>query len=60
MTEISAFQLKPYPGTEAYQQVMEANPSIRSRLTYLRHVEQDGTKAHGRASDTPGSPMTWK
>lgn len=56
MTEISAFQLKPYPGTEVYRQVMGASPSVGSRLTYLRRVEQDGTKAHERASDTPWLP----
>ena len=54
MTEISAFQFKPYPGTEAYQQLMERSPELAAQLTYLRRYDSsEGTKAGARASDTP-------
>lgn len=55
MTEISAFQFKPYPGTEAYQQVMALNPELAAQLSYLRRYDSsDGTKKAGaRAIDTP-------
>jgi anaerobic magnesium-protoporphyrin IX monomethyl ester cyclase len=56
MTEISAFQFKPYPGTEAYQQVVEATPGIEDHLNYLRHRQADGKKADARATDTPWLP----
>jgi len=58
MTEISAFQFKPYPGTEAYQQVMAAQPELAGKLNYLRKIGQAGagTKANARATDTPWLP----
>lgn len=56
MTEISAFQFKPYPGTEAYEQVLKQSPDIASELNYLRHVKDGGKKASARATDTPWLP----
>ena len=58
MTEISAFQFKPYPGTEAYSQVQALKPELVSRLSYLRRTGQaeEGTKANARATDTPWLP----
>ena len=36
MTEIAAFQFKPYPGTEAFRDLIQQKPDILSQLTYLR------------------------
>jgi anaerobic magnesium-protoporphyrin IX monomethyl ester cyclase len=36
MTEIAAFQFKPYPGTEAFRDLVKKRPDILKRLTYLR------------------------
>lgn len=36
MTEIAAFQFKPYPGTQAYDEVVAAQPDIIPKLNYLR------------------------
>lgn len=36
MTEIAAFQFKPYPGTEAFRDLIQQKPDILPRLTYLR------------------------
>jgi len=36
MTEIAAFQFKPYPGTEAFRDLIQQKPGILDRLTYLR------------------------
>ncbi len=36
MTEIAAFQFKPYPGTEAFRHLIQQKPDILPQLTYLR------------------------
>lgn len=57
MSEISAFQFKPYPGTEAYDQLMGANPGLAADLSYLRRDSRgEGGKASERATDTPWLP----
>jgi radical SAM superfamily enzyme YgiQ (UPF0313 family) len=56
MTEISAFQFKPYPGTKAYAEIIEYSPEIISELDYLRHTDLAEGKAEARASDTPWLP----
>jgi radical SAM superfamily enzyme YgiQ (UPF0313 family) len=57
MTEISAFQFKPYPGTEAYAQIMAINPDLAADLSYLRRDStEEGGKASARATDTPWLP----
>ncbi len=58
MTEISAFQFKPYPGTEAYAQTVALRPGVVPKLAYLRRTDQveAGTKANARATDTPWLP----
>ncbi len=58
MTEISAFQFKPYPGTEAYDQLMSYDPSLAQHLTYLRREDEGHavTRAGARAADTPWLP----
>jgi len=62
MTEISAFQFKPYPGTEAFEQLAASRPEIVPQLSYLRsflrhtHQTDEGSKANQRASDTPWLP----
>ncbi|MBI2033265.1 MAG: hypothetical protein HYT10_02260 [Candidatus Levybacteria bacterium] len=39
MTEIAAFQFKPYPGTEAFRDLIQQRPGILDQLTYLRRSE---------------------
>lgn len=62
MTEISAFQYKPYPGTESFERLKQLRPDVIKQLSYLgsylRHQEQsgEGTKANARAADTPWLP----
>jgi radical SAM superfamily enzyme YgiQ (UPF0313 family) len=58
ITEFSAFQFKPYPGTEAYRQLIAEQPDLVGNLTYLRKAgqAQAGTKANARATDTPWLP----
>ncbi len=62
MTEISAFQYKPYPGTESFEQLARLKPELVPRLSYLRsflrHQMQadEGTKANDKAADTPWLP----
>lgn len=56
MTEISAFQFKPYPGTEAYRSIVERDPGVIAHLAYLRRSNSNGSKAKQRAADTPWLP----
>lgn len=39
MTEIAVFQFKPYPGTEAFRDLIQINPGILPQLSYLRRSE---------------------
>lgn len=62
MSEISAFQYKPYPGTESFALLSALKPDLVPRLSYLRsylrhqHQATDGTKANAKAADTPWLP----
>jgi len=40
LTEISAFQFKPYPGTELYENLLRQKPYLRDSLAYLRLKDQ--------------------
>lgn len=50
LTEIGAFQFKPYPGTQEYAELLRLDPDIISKLDYLRikHFDLVG-KAQDRA-----------
>lgn len=52
LTEISAFQFKPYPGTQEYADLVRSNPDVIKQLGYLKikHNDLDG-KAQDRADN---------
>ncbi len=56
MTEIAAFQFKPYPGTEDWKRVEESMPHVIPQLSYVRHRE---TGLNGKAQYRAESQNTW-
>ena len=52
LTEIAAFQFKPYPGTQEYFELLQTKPDIINKLGYLRrrHKELSG-KAQEKADN---------
>lgn len=56
MTEIAAFQFKPYPGTEAFTDLIQRRPTLLSQLTYLRRT---GLSAHEKVQFRSEQHDTW-
>lgn len=56
MTEIAAFQFKPYPGTEAFKELMKTRPDILSQLNYIR---QSGLSKDNRVRFRAEQHDTW-
>lgn len=56
MTEIAAFQFKPYPGTQEYSALMASQPSILSRLSYLRRANMS---TNGKVDFRASQHDTW-
>lgn len=55
MTEIAVFQFKPYPGTEAFRDLIQQKPDILPQLTYLRRSalsNQEKVKFRAEQHDT--------
>lgn len=57
MTDVSVFQFKPYPGTTIYGELVEKDPNIESKLSYLRrsNIDFDG-KAQERVESAVWLP----
>lgn len=52
LTDISAFQFKPYPGTAEYYQLLKTRPEILEKLNYLRRSDHSlSGKAQERAEN---------
>lgn len=56
MTEMAAFQFKPYPGTEYYKEMKATHPDVLRQLGYLRRAE---TGLSGKAQFRVEQHDTW-
>lgn len=54
MTDVSVFQFKPYPGTEAYDQLVANMPGIVDSLSYLRRPKHPASMALTKADERIG------